>query len=71
MVASNKKNLKRKSGEDGQSKSLSSADFAASALPLQFDDDVPDFPRGFFLFFRLSLSSFGYEMGFIEWFMCF
>lgn len=48
MAASNKKNLKRKSGER-QNKPLKSGDTAptSQSLPLvQFDDDVPDFPRG-------------------------
>lgn len=41
------KNLKRKSREQRQNKPSKAGDTAPTqALPLQFDDDVPDFPRG-------------------------
>lgn len=45
------KNLKRKSREQRQNKPSKAGDTAPTqALPLQFDDDVPDFPRGLIFF---------------------
>jgi len=51
--------IQRRSSEQG-------GDDGASALPFQFDDDIPDFLPGFFLYFPTLPLSF-LVMNCVEW----
>jgi len=65
--ASNNGGIKQGKLEDFQGRSSEQGvGAAASTLPFQFDDDIPDFLRGFFLYFPTLPLSF-LVMNCVEW----